>query len=357
VIVAIPARNEGDVVGDVLRRHANLLYPGERYTVVANDHSADDTVDRATRVFDEEDLEGKVVETPDRPVGWVGKMWALKSALDAARQERPEADYVLFCDADIAIDPGMLRTLVTKAEAEDLDMASIMARLDTTGFWARLLIPAFVFFFQKLYPFSDVNDRARSTAAAAGGCMLVRLSALDEAGGLDAVKGDIIDDCALARAIKRRVDGPPFRPIWLGLSRSVRSLRRYEGLPDIWAMVIRSAFEQLDRKSWKAGLTAAAMILVYAMPVVSLIYGLTGGGWWPFLFGLAALLLMVRAYRPTLIFYDRPWWEAFLLPVAAMFYLGMTLDSAVKHIQGRGGQWKGRPGAGRDSGESEGARA
>ena len=235
VAAVVPARNEAAVIGQTLRSLLAQDYPGDLVVIVVDDESDDGTAAVARGAGDRVVVVGGVA----RPAGWVGKTWALAQGVEAAAAAAPEARYLWFSDADIEHGPGVLRALVAKAEVRRLDLVSLMARLHCASAWERLLIPAFVFFFQMLYPFRRVNDPARATAAAAGGCMLVRRAALAAAGGLDAIAGELIDDCALARALK------PGGPIWLGLATESRSVRPYAGLGDIWDMVARSAYTQL----------------------------------------------------------------------------------------------------------------
>jgi hopene-associated glycosyltransferase HpnB len=225
---------------------------------------------------------------------------------------------------------------VVKAEREHLGLVSQMVLLRCEIGWERLLVPAFVFFFKKLYPFTWSNTPGRRTAAAAGGSMLVRTDALDAAGGIAAIRGEIIDDCALAAAIK------PHRPIWLGLTRDSRSLRRYERLADVWDMVARTAFVQL-RHSWMLlGGTVAGMAILYAAPPTGAVVGLLDGSAPLLILGLCAWALMALAYLPTLRLYRRPPIEALLLPVAALLYTLMTIASAWRSLSGGGARWKDR---------------
>jgi hopene-associated glycosyltransferase HpnB len=246
------------------------------------------------------------------------------------------SDYIWLTDADIAHTPGNLRWLVAKAKVEKLDLVSEMVMLRCESFWERLLIPVFIFFFQKLYPFPQVNDPNHSVAAAAGGCVLVRRKALAEAGGIVAIKDQLIDDCALARIIKAR------GPIWLGLTERAHSLRVYDHLSEIWHMVARTAFVQLDHSVLQLIGTVIGMAVIYlAAPLMAIWGGLTGDE----LLGLAggaAWLVMAVTFLPTLRLYKmNPVW-AMALPVAGLIYTAMTVDSARQHWAGRGGAWKGR---------------
>ncbi len=226
------------------------------------------------------------------------------------------------------------------AERRGLAMASLMARLDDRGVWGGLLVPAFVFFFQMLFPFPWVNRPEHRVAAAAGGCVLIRREALAAIGGIAAIRGALIDDCTLAAKVKR---GPPKRPIWLGLAQDeVVSLRDNRRLGTIWTMVARTAFTQL-RHSWLLlAATIAGLGLVFLAPPALFIAGLAGAGWWPASAGAIGWGAMVLAYAPTLALYGRPWWQGLALPLAAALYGAMTVSSALRHARGRGGAWKGR---------------
>lgn len=327
VVAVVPARDEAAFIGRASASLAAQDYPGVFSVVVVDDNSTDGTADAVApspRV--------RVVSGAPRPDGWMGKMWAVAQGVDAALADRPDAEFVLLTDADIAHDPANLRRLVGKAEADGCDLVSLMVKLNCAGFWERRMAPAFVFFFQKLYPFPWVNDRRRRVAAAAGGCMLVRVSALRRIGGIAAIRGALIDDCALARAVK------PNGAVWLGLTESVVSLRPYPALGDFWRMIARSAFEQLGNSVPALVGTVAGMALVYLAPPVA---ALAGGGAAAGC-GLAAWLLMAALYRPTARLYGRPAWEGVLLPAVALIYTLATIDSARRTLAGRRGEWKGR---------------
>jgi hopene-associated glycosyltransferase HpnB len=247
----------------------------------------------------------------------------------------PDARYIWFTDADIEHDSGILRDLVSKAETGNLDLVSTMVRLHCTSPWERLLIPAFIFFFQKLYPFRLVNDPRRRIAAAAGGSMLVRAPSLRGAGGLTAIRGELIDDCALARLIKKN------GPIWLGLTGRSRCIRRY-GLADIWRMVARSAYTQLRHSPIQLAATSAVMMLLYFVPVAALAWGCASSHYACALAGGATWILMASVYRPMMRLYGQASLASLFLPAAAFLFTIMTLDSARRHWQGKGGMWKGR---------------
>lgn len=323
VVAVIPARDEAPTIGLTVASLLGQDYPGEVRVVVVDDNSTDGTA-RAAGASD------RLTVISGRPLeaGWTGKLWAQNQGLAEAARIMPEARYVLLTDADIEHDPANLRRLVDKAEWESLDLVSLMVRLRCESLWERLLIPAFVFFFQKLYPFRWVNDPEAGTAGAAGGCMLVRRTALERIGGLESIKGRLIDDCSLAARVKEG------GAIWLGLAERTRSLRTYESLGKIWRMVARTAFIQLDHSVLALIGTVLAMAVIYLAPPVALFGGHPAG--------VAPWLLMALAYRPTLALYGRPAWEGLLLPLAALLYTLMTLDSARRHWMGKGGGWKGR---------------
>ena len=344
VAAVVPARNEAPLIGRSLTALLAQDYPGALSIVVVDDHSEDGTAEAARRAAAAVDHGDRVtvVGAAPLPAGWTGKAWALAQGIERAETTLPEVRYLWFTDADIVHDPPVLRALVAKAEAGRLDLVSVIALLHCESRWERLLVPAFVFFFQKLYPFAWVSDPNRRTAGAAGGCMVVRRSALEAAGGLHAIRGALIDDCALAGTIK------PGGPIWLGLATASHSIRRYAGLGGLWNMVARSAFAQLRYSAALLGGTVAGLLVVYLGPPVAAIAGSLAGHAPAAGLGLAGWLLMAGAYTPTLRLYRRPAWSAVLLPVAALGFTLMTVDSARRHWRGRGGRWKGRthvPGA------------
>jgi hopene-associated glycosyltransferase HpnB len=335
VVAVVPARDEAPTIG---RAVASLLaqdYSGPFSVVVVDDASQDGTAD-AARAAAGGDKRLTVVAGRPLSEGWVGKLWAMRQGLEAALGTAPDAAYVLFTDADIEHDPPMLRRLVAKAVGEHLDLVSLMALLRCRSLWERLLVPAFVFFFQKLYPFPRVNDPSRRPAAAAGGCMLARRQALDHAGGLEAIRDRLIDDCALAGLLKKH------GPIWIGLTRRVRSLRPYDRLEELWSTVARTAFAQIGHSWIVLVVTVLAMGVTYLVPPLAVLIGLVGGDPWAVAFGLVVWLMMIFAYRPTLGLYGRPVASAIVLPLAALMFTLMTIDSARRHLLGRGGAWKGR---------------
>jgi len=272
----------------------------------------------------------RVIEGKPLPTGWGGKLWALEQGL--AEVARP---YTLLLDADIVLAPGMIAALLARARDPDQGavLVSIMARLRCAGFWERLLVPPFVFFFKLLYPFARVNGRRSAVAAAAGGCVLVETSVLREVGAFASFKDSLIDDCALARRVKGRGYA-----IWLGLSHSVRSTRAYAKLDDFWEMVSRTAFTQLGYSTAALLLTSGAMAVGFAVPIVAV---LLGPGWVPVV-GLLTLAAMVLAVVPVIRFYGLSWLWALAMPLAAGLYLLMTWSSALRYWRGTRATWKNR---------------
>lgn len=340
VVAVIPARNEAETVQEVLTAHGASDYPGRLSVVLVDDSSSDGTAALAERAAEASPRAIHLVQAPALPAGWTGKLWALETGLRAAEEQAPNASWVLLTDADIVHAPATLRRLVSKARKERADLVSLMARLDDRGFWGGLLVPAFIFFFQKLYPFAWVADPRRKTAAAAGGCVLVRRAALSDIGGIAAIRGALIDDCTLAARVKH---GPPARKIWLGLAeRAVVSRRDNRSLGSIWTMVARTAFAQLHRSYALLLGTVLGMALLYLAGPAILLSWPWHGSFAAAAAGGASWALMALAYGPTLARYDRPRLAGLALPLAACIYTLMTIDSARRHLMGRGGGWKGR---------------
>jgi hopene-associated glycosyltransferase HpnB len=338
LVAVVPARDEAETVAKSVGSLLAQDYPGRFAVVLVDDQSVDGTAQlaRAAAAAHNTPERLKVVRGSDLPAGWTGKLWAMRQGLAHAGQVEPAPDYVLFCDADIAFAPGMLRRLVAGAVARRTVLTSVMARLACASPAEQWLVPAFVFFFQKLYPFSWVNDPRRATAAAAGGCMLVRREALLRTGGIEAIRGALIDDCALGALMKRQ------GPVWLGLSDDVASLRPYPALRDIRAIVVRSAYAQLGYSPLMLAGAVAGMVLTYLVPPAFALFGFG----FTRVFGAAAWLLMALAYLPMLRFYRQPAWRALALPAVAALYTAFTLESAWRHWRGGGGEWKGRIQAG-----------
>jgi hopene-associated glycosyltransferase HpnB len=332
VTVLIPARDEAGSIG---RTVGALAAQGRGLAVVVvDDESSDGTADAASAAATAAGgvLELRVIAGLPLPQGWVGKLWALEQGLAAVG--RP---FVLLLDADIEMAPGLVPTLLREARARDASLVSLMAELRCTTFWERLLTPAFVFFFKLLYPFAWVADPRRRTAAAAGGCMLVRTDALRSIGGFAAIRGALIDDCTLAAALKRARP-----PIWLGMTHSVRSLREYPKLRDFWGMVSRSAFTQLKYSTALLLLAIVLMVATLVAPVIGTILGASTSDLRLAALALAGWLAMAAAYGPLVRFYGLPLAWALTLPVAGALFLAMTVSSAVGYWRGTRASWKAR---------------
>jgi hopene-associated glycosyltransferase HpnB len=332
VTAVIPARNEAAVLPQSLGSLLAQDYPAAFSIIVVDDDSSDGTAAAARKVAAKSKREVVVIESVPLPSGWTGKLWAVCQGITHASTVAPGPDYLLLTDADIAYAPEALRLLVARTKAKGLVLTSIMAKLNCESFVERALVPAFVFFFQMLYPFAWVNQRNTRTAAAAGGCMLVERAALKRAGGIAKIRSALIDDCALARVMK--AEGP----IWLGLSNRMRSLRQYPHFDEIGQMVARSAYAQLGYSPFLLAATVAGMAFAYLIPPILLVFGPYPAN----VVAAATWALMALAFLPILRFYRLSWTWAPALPLIAAVYLGFTLSSAWQHWQGRGSTWKGR---------------
>jgi hopene-associated glycosyltransferase HpnB len=342
VTAVIPARNEADVLPDCLPTLLRQDYRGRFSVILVDDDSTDGTGKIAAELAataGRADL--TVVTARPTPQGWAGKVWAMSEGVRAAG----DVEYLLFTDADIGYAPGTLTRLAGAATAGRYDLLSQMALLASDSPAARLLIPAFVYFFAQLYPFRRVSSRRSKTAAAAGGCMLARAETLAKAGGLAQIKGARIDDVAVGRLVKRAGGR-----CWLGLTTDVVSIRRYERLTDVWDMVARSAFTQLGYSPAATAGCVLALAWLYLLAPAAVIAGLallavgasTTTAIWLATAGLAGWLLMTLSYAPILRFYRLSPLRAPSLPLVAGLYAAMTADSARRYLAGRGGEWKGR---------------
>jgi len=323
VAVVVPARDEAEVIARSISSLIAQDYPGALRIVLVDDGSADATAAIAR------DLPGAaprlaVVTGAPRPAGWAGKLWALQQGVAVA-----DAELVLFTDADIVHEPTHVATLVAEIERSGVDMVSEMVALNCESFAERALVPAFVYFFAMLYPFAWVNDPLCAAAAAAGGTVLIRRRALDRIGGVEAIRGALIDDVALARAVKRG------GRIWIGHSVLACSVRRYPGFADIWRMVTRSAYVQLRYSPLLLALTTLGLLLLFVLPPYAT---LVRYDW----MGLAAWVLMGATFLPTLRRFRLSALWAPLLPAIAVFYVAATIASAIDHYRGRGVVWKRR---------------
>jgi hopene-associated glycosyltransferase HpnB len=360
VVAVVPARNEAAVLPATLPTLLAQEYPGAFEVVLVDDESSDQTAETAAALALEAaradqagrpgregrtgsgDTRLRIVSGRRPPPGWAGKVWAMDQGLRAAG----DAAYVLFTDADIGYEPGTVAALVRAAEGDDRALVSQMALLRADTGWERLLVPAFVYFFAQLYPFRRVNRPGGRTAAAAGGCMLVRRSALEAAGGLERIRGARIDDVALGRLLKH--SPAPVR-CWLGLTTDVVSVRPYPSVSGLWDMIARSAYTQLRYSPLLLAATVAGLLWLYALPPAAALGGLAwlaaGGGTpavWLAAAGVAGWAIMAISYLPILRLYRLSPARAPGLPVIAVMYAAMTVDSARRYHAGRGGQWKGR---------------
>ena len=327
VIAVVPARNEADVIQQSIGSLAAQDYPGPFHIVLVDDLSDDSTADLA-RGLGSDRL--TVMTGSARPSGWTGKLWAMQQGSEYAAASQP--GFFWFTDADIAHSPNNLRQLVARAESGGQMLVSLMARLHCKSAAEHFLIPAFVFFFDMLFPFGAVNDPRSRVAAAAGGCMLARRTALEKAGGIAAIRHNIIDDCALGRAMKAQ------GPVWLGLTDRAVSLRPYPHIADIRHMVTRTAYAQLGYSPLVLAGTLFGLAMVYLAPVMTALFA------WGIsqLAGWLAWIIMAVMFQPILRFYRlSPLW-GLALPLIGVFYAAFTLESAFQHWAGKGGMWKGR---------------
>lgn len=336
VCVVVPARDEAAVLPESLPSLLAQDYPGRAEIFLVDDGSSDGTGELARELASRYGGLPLTVGSPgEPPAGWTGKLWAVRHGIGLARAREPE--YLLLTDADIAHAPDSLRELVAAARTSGFDAVSLMARLRVESLWERLVVPAFVYFFAQLYPFRRIGRKGARTAAAAGGCVLLRTDAAERARIPDAIRQAVIDDVALARAVKGGGGH-----IWLGLAERVDSVRPYPRLHDLWRMVSRSAYAQLRHNPLLLLGTVLGLALVYLVPPVALFTGLAMGSTATAVLGGLAWLVMTGTYLPMLRYYGQPLWLAPLLPFTAFLYLLMTVDSAVQHYRGRGAAWKGR---------------
>jgi hopene-associated glycosyltransferase HpnB len=334
VTAVIPARDEAECVGETVAALLQQDYPGEFKVILVDDQSRDATAqvarDAAAALGTAERL--TILQGRPLPARWTGKLWAQQQGVEAAAAASPLPAYLLLTDADIVYAPTALKELVSRAQAGGHVLVSLMVKLRCESWAERAFIPAFIFFFQMLYPFAWANDPRKSTAAAAGGCMLVRRDVLGEAGGMAAIRSALIDDCALAKKLKTH------GPIWIGLTQRVRSLRAYPAVEDIRHMVARTAYAQLRYSPAVLAGTIFGLAMTYLAPVALALFS----GGIARLLGVIAWLAMALAFQPTLRFYRLSALWGLALPLIAAAYMAFTLDSAYQHARGRGGMWKGR---------------
>lgn len=333
VVVIIPARNEAQVIGAALRSLCEQQLPELLKIVLVDDGSTDGTAEAARSCARNAQREHDLVIIPGQPVppGWTGKLWALSQGVAYAEQFAP--DYFLFTDADILHGPQSIADLIAIAESRNCDLVSYMVKLECQTFAERALIPAFVFFFFKLYPPAWIAHPRYRTAGAAGGCVLIKTQALERIGGFSSIRAEVIDDCALARRVKRSGGR-----ILMGLTEETRSIRTYRSFAEIGRMISRTAFFQLRHSLLLLIASLIALSLTYLAPPALIFSGNVSAA----MLGLAAWLIMAFAYWPMVRFYRlSPLWS-FALPLIALFYMGATVHSACSYWLGRGGVWKGR---------------
>ena len=333
VVAIVPARNEAETIARVVSSLLKQNYLGEFRIVVVDDHSEDGTAALATEAGRITGAATKlnIAVASTLPKGWTGKLWAMQCGIESSAAFA--ADYIWFTDADIEHGPETLERLVARAETQNLDLTSLMVLLQAKSLAERLLIPAFLYFFLKLYPPKWIADRGAKTAGAAGGCVLLRKVALERMGGLAAIRAEVIDDCALARAVKGSGGA-----IWMGLTRRSVSLRAYESFGEIRDLIARTAFTQLKYSAVLLAGTLLGMLVTYLVPIM-FVFSSQSVLW---RIGLATWALMTVSYLPTVRFYRLPALWAVTLPAAAVFYTYATGVSAMRFWLGKGGQWKGR---------------
>jgi hopene-associated glycosyltransferase HpnB len=333
VVAVVPARNEAETIARVVTSLVHQNYPGKFSIILVDDHSEDATQLVARQAARDNGADGQlqVVGAVQLPDGWIGKLWALQTGVSAAKAHA--ADYFWFTDADVTHAPDALARLVSRAERDALDLASLMVLLQAKTLPERALIPAFLYFFLMLYPPKWIADEDLSLAGAAGGCILLKRRTLERIGGLTAIRGEVIDDCALARAVKQSGGR-----LWMGLTRRSVSLRAYGNFAEIRDLIARTAFTQLKYSALLLLGTLLGMVLTFVAPLLLILVNDASAR----ILGAAAWVLMTASFLPTLRFYRvSPWW-ALLLPLAALFYTYATWLSAVRYWLGKGGQWKGR---------------
>jgi hopene-associated glycosyltransferase HpnB len=321
--VLVPARNEAEIIRRTLQ---SLIKQGPRLKIILIDDNSEDATVETARQMRIADL--RIIRSEPLPPGWSGKLWALEQG-----RLQVATPYTLLLDADIELDQGVIAALRDRVYRQGLSFISLMATPSMSSGWEKLLMPAFVYFFKVLYPFGQVNAPLTRVAAAAGGCVLVETRLLAEIGGFESIKSAVIDDCALARRVKSQGS-----KIWLGLARSVNSVRGYQRLKEIWDMVARTAFAQLRYSVGLLILCTLAMLLVYLAPIAML----GSSGTLIRSLALASLTIMFLTYLPILRFYNRSWGWTLGLPLVAALFLAMTWTSAIRYWRGERTRWKGR---------------
>lgn len=331
VVAVVPARNEAELIGPVV---TSLLNQSVTLSVIlVDDESTDATADVARRAAERAGKPDALIVIPGKPLpaGWTGKLWSMHQGVERARAMNP--GWLLLVDADVLHGPETVADLGTIALQGPYDLVSFMVKLHCESFAEKLLIPAFVYFFFMLYPPAWIRNSRHSTAGAAGGCMLVRTETLQSAGGLQSIRGAVIDDCSLARLLKQHGGR-----LWIGLTNQSQSLRRYDTFSQIERMISRTAFNQLKHSSLLLLGTVVGMVITYLAPLLLLF---TRSRLTIFM-GAATWAVMTATYSSMVRYYRLNAAWTLTLPMAALFYLGATLHSALNYWAGRGGNWKGR---------------
>ena len=333
IVAIVPARNEAETIARAVASLAKQDYPGDFSIVVVDDHSSDGTGTLALKGAEKAPAPTRIAvhAAAELPPGWTGKVWAMNEGVRAVADKAP--DFLWFTDADIEHAPNTLRRLVTRASNDSLDLASLMVLLQAKTFPELLLIPPFLYFFLMLYPPRWIADPQSRTAGAAGGCILLRRTALDRIGGMAAIRSEVIDDCSLARAVKNNRG-----KLWMGLTRESVSLRSYGSFAEIRDLIARTAFTQLRYSFFALLGTLVALFVTYVLPLISFFSG-EDPAWF---LAATAICLMAVSFGVTVRFYNLRFLWALTLPVAAMFYAYATFLSALRYWFGHGGQWKGR---------------
>ncbi len=338
IISITPARNEQSVIKRSISSLLSQDYAGQYQIILVNDNSEDDTLKHAQSVINaaRNSHRVKILQAPPLEPGWSGKLWALHNGFKSIPESK-RPDYYWLSDADIIHAPDTLARLVTLARQNDLAMTSLMVTLNCKTFWEGLIIPAFIYYFQMLYPFAATANPKSHFAGGAGGCILIRRDALEAIGGISAIKETLIDDCALAAAIKQRGYN-----IWLGHGTDSHSIRESAKLVDLWKMVTRTAFTQLNFSYLRLFGAIFGMVIMYAGPVLAVFSGLASGYWPLSVIGAVTWSLMAVTYAPTIRAYGRSPLASLLMPLTAHLFMAMTLHSAWLHLKGSHSGWRGR---------------
>ena len=339
IISLTPARNEAELIHESLGSVLTQSYTGSFHSILIDDSSHDNTAEIALKAAQNLGKENQldIIQATELPKGWSGKLWALQTGLDHAENCKLAADYYWLSDADIHHDPITLVRLAQKAEENNAGLVSLMVTLNCKNAWEKRIIPAFIYYFQMLYPFQAVNNPKKTQAGAAGGCVLIKREALDAIGGFHAIKDKLIDDCELGKAVKKKG-----YKIWLGHGTESHSRRGSSGLGDLWKMVTRTAFVQLNYSYIYLFGAILGMFIMYSVPVLACLYGTLTSQWILAGLGASAWTLMALTFWPTLKAYHRNRLEAFLMPLTAHLFMGMTLQAAWLHLRGRHSGWHDR---------------